>query len=63
MSEDQFIYFKYNNDFLHNYIKLNEIRRDTEKKSNYWARPIKASNLMCEIGMSIYQYWHQVMRF
>ena len=25
--------------------------------------PIKAPNLMCEIGMSFYQYWHQLMYF
>ena len=28
-----------------------------------WALPIKAPNLMYEIGMSLYQYWHQVMHF
>ena len=28
-----------------------------------WAIPIKALNLMCEIGMSFYQYWHKLMHF
>ena len=28
-----------------------------------WALPIEGLNLMCEIGMNVYQYWHQPVHF
>ena len=46
---------------------LPENSQYTEKKIQLLQQaelyPIKAPNLTCEIGMSFYQYWHQLVHF
>ena len=44
-------------------IQYYNIRRKNLTITISRAFPIEAPNLMCEIGMSFYQYWHQLMHF